>query len=416
MHLTDKGLIIGFGVIATIGIGVLIGKSIAKKKKAKKEENKVNFEEQMEKQYNEEKMTQKTEEQLKDTNNLFKEAGKIVTNNPVTREDLAEMVAKDPEFAKNLAKYVSPVQDMSMKHMPSIQDIIKNDGSAAAENFKNEIGLNNTYNRSESIAGTTKHVKDYNRGLEYDVKMPIDSVNDISNIKPLKETKEAEVTKEKHVSYEEFKELLLNDPEFKEYLVNDLTQEPKTAVESARRNEKIADFVKYNTQTSNKKVPVNNESICKADTPVSSVTNNQRKLSPEEITAINLETANKMFTEQPLDSGDRLNLAAMTMDNECKKILSTLSEDDQIAIARRLQNGEPIHIAGKYIGLFDLPILNQNPINMSNNVKQLVIELFNNAYPNMSINVPKPEPVRTTAQEYNAWINQYKGGASYGHN
>jgi len=47
MHLTDRGLIIGFGVIATIGIGVLIGKSIAKKKKAKKEENKVNFEKQI---------------------------------------------------------------------------------------------------------------------------------------------------------------------------------------------------------------------------------------------------------------------------------------------------------------------------------------------------------------------------------
>lgn len=401
MHLTDKGLIIGFGVIATIGIGVLIGKSIAKKKKAKKEENKVNFEEQMKKQYNEEKMNQKTEEQLKDTKNL------------VTREDLAEIAAKDPEFAEKLTRYVSPVQAMSMKHMPSIQDIIKNDGSAAVENFKNEIGLNNSYNRSESVAGTTKHVKDYNRGLEYDVKMPIDSVNDISNIKPLEE---AEVTKEKRISYEEFKKLLLNDPEFKEYLSKDLTQEPTTAVESARRNEKIADFVKYNTQTSNKKVPVNNESACKADTPASSATNSQRKLSPEEITAINLETANKMFTEQPLDSGDRLNLAAMNMDNECKRILSTLSEDDQIAIARRLQSGEPIHIAGKYIGLFDLPILNQNPINMSNNVKQLVIELFNQAYPNMSVNVPKPEPVRTTAQEYNAWINQYKGGASYGHN
>ena len=304
----------------------------------------------MKKQYNEEKMNQKTEEQLKET------------NNPVTREDLAEIVAKDPEFAKKLARYVSPVQAMSMKHMPSIQDIIKNDGSAA------------------------------------------------------RPQEEAEVTKEKRVSYEEFKKLLLNDPEFKEYLSKDLTQEPKTAVESARRNEKIADFVKYNIQTSNKKVPVNNESICKADTPVSSATNSQRKLSPEEITAINLETANKMFTEQPLDSGDRLNLAAMTMDNECKKILSTLSEDDQIAIARRLQNGEPIHIAGKYIGLFDLPILNQNPINMSNNVKQLVIELFNQTYPNMNINVPKPEPVRTTAQAYNAWINQYKGGASYGHN
>lgn len=341
MHLTDKGLIIGFGVIATIGIGVLIGKSIAKKKKAKKEENKVNFEEQMKKQYNEEKMNQKTEEQLKDT------------NNPVTREDLAEIAAKDPEFAEKLAKYVSPVQAMSMKHMPSTQDIIKN---------------------------------------------------------------EAEVTKEKRVSYEEFKKLLLNDPEFNEYLAKDLAQEPTTAVESARRNEKIADFVKYNTQTFNKKVPVNNESTCKADTPVSSATNSQRKLSPEEITAINLETANKMFTEQPLDSGDRLNLAAMTMDNECKKTLLTLSEDDQIAIARRLQNGEPIHIAGKYIGLFDLPILNQNPINMSNNVKQFVIELFNHAYPNMSVNVPKPEPVRTTAQEYNAWINQYKGGASYGNN
>ena len=172
MHLTDKGLIIGFGVIATIGIGVLIGRSIAKKKKAKKEENKVNFEEQMEKQYNEEKMNQKTEKQIKDT------------NNPVTREDLAEIVAKDPEFAEKLAKYVSPVQHMSMKHMPSIADIIKNDGSAAVENFKNEIGLNNRYNRSESVAGITKHVKDYNRGLEYDVKMPIDSVNDISNIKP----------------------------------------------------------------------------------------------------------------------------------------------------------------------------------------------------------------------------------------
>lgn len=352
MHLTDKGLIIGFGVIATIGIGVLIGKSIAKKKKAKKEENKVNFEEQMEKQYNEEKLNQKTEEQLKDT------------GNPVTREDLAEIAAKDPEFAEKLAKYVSPVQAMSMKHMPSIQDIIKNDGSAAVENFKEE----------------------------------------------------AEVTKEKRVSYEEFKKLLLSDPEFKEYLAKDLTQEPTSAVESARRNEKIADFVKYNTQTSNKKVPVNNESNCKADTLVSSVNNSQRKLSPEEITAINLETANKMFTEQPLDSGDRLNLAAMNMDNECRKILSTLSEDDQIAIARRLQNGEPMHIAGKYIGLFDLPILNQNPINMNNNVKQLVIELFNQAYPNMSVNVPKPEPVRTTAQEYNAWINQYKGGSNYGHN
>ena len=130
MHLTDKGLIIGIGVIATVGIGVLIGRSIAKKKKAKKEEeNKVNFEEQMKKQY-EEEMNQKAEEQLKDiklvngTDNLLNKAKEIVDENPVYREDISEIMAKDPEFAKLLAKYTTPVEAMAMKHMPSKKDVV----------------------------------------------------------------------------------------------------------------------------------------------------------------------------------------------------------------------------------------------------------------------------------------------------
>ena len=280
MHLTDKGLIIGFGVIATIGIGVLIGKGIAKKKKAKKEENKVNFEKQMEKQYNEEKMNQKTEDQIKDT------------NNPVTREDLAEIAAKDPEFAEKLAKYISPVQAMSMKHMPSMQDIIKNDGSAAVENFKNEIGLNNTCNRSESVAGTTKHVKDYNRGLEYDVKMPLDSVHDVSNIKPLTEE-------------------------------------------------------------------VNNANL-------------------------------KAYTQ--------------SVHNEVYNALSTLSEDDQIALARRVFDGHFIAVCGKKVTLQDIPAFNDPKLKtspkilaaMSEMIQQRMVDIAANTEAN---NVQVQTPVQSVVTE-----------------
>lgn len=193
MRLTDKGILIGLGVVA-IGVGVYFGVKKARKNKAKKEAaTGLDFDAMMKKQY-EEEMNNKVEQQVKnekctnETDNLVKKAEDIVSNNPVTREDLAEIVAKDPEFIKILAKYVSPVEAMAMKHMPSKEDIANGcKDSVKVEEFKNEIGLNNGYNRSESVAGITKYVKDYNRGLEYDVKMPIDSVYDISNTKPLEE-------------------------------------------------------------------------------------------------------------------------------------------------------------------------------------------------------------------------------------
>lgn len=309
MNITNKGILIGVGVVA-IGVGAYLGiKKFRKNRAEKKANDEVDFDTLMKHQYEEEVKSR--------CEKLEKEAEEMVKQNPITREDLVNIIVNDPEFAKVLAKYISPVQLMSMKHMPSEKDIIKNDESAAVENFKNEIGLNNTYNRSESIAGTTKHVKDYNRGLEYDVKMPLDSVNDVSNIKPL---------------------------------------------------------------------------------------------------------------EEPLDLSDRLKVAAASIDDEVKKLLSTLSEDEQIDLLKRVFKGDFIAMCGKKLTISDFPIVNQNVNQMSDKVRQVVTEIFTeiqkfqslqdnsvitNGVPqyNSMSNIETPvDNKKMTASDYNNWIKSYKGG------
>ena len=348
MNITDKGILIGLGVVA-IGIGAYFGiKKIRKNKAEKKANEEVDFDALMKKQYEEEVKFR--------SEKLEKEAEEMVKQNPVTREDLARIIANDPEFAKVLAKYISPVQIMAMKHMPSIQDIIKNDGAAAVENFKNEIGLNNTCNRSESVADTIKHVKDYNRGLEYDVKMPLDSVHDVSNIKPLTEE--------------------VNNANLKAY--------------------------------------------------------------------------------------------AQSVHNEVYDALSTLSEDDQIALARRVFDGHFIAVCGKKVTLQDIPAFNDPKLKtspkilaaMSEMIQQRMVDIAanteaNNVQVQTSVQpVVTEEPVQTqpvqnqssnspfiergtpvtqkrmeeilledmeaketameierkTAEDYNKWLKAYKGG------
>ena len=130
MNITNKGILIGAGVVALgIGVGVYLGRRKAKKNKEKKEaENEIaemkKFEEQMRKQAEEERVRAEEDEKwIKTTDEMLKKAETVQNEHPITREDLVEAITRDPEFASLLMKYISPVKAMAMKHMPSRNDI-----------------------------------------------------------------------------------------------------------------------------------------------------------------------------------------------------------------------------------------------------------------------------------------------------
>lgn len=113
MNITNKGILIGAGVVALgIGVGVYLGRRKAKKNKEKETENELaemkRYEEQMRKQAEEERVrAEEDEEWIKTTDDMLKKAETVQNEHPITREDLVEAITKDPEFASLLMKYIN---------------------------------------------------------------------------------------------------------------------------------------------------------------------------------------------------------------------------------------------------------------------------------------------------------------------
>ena len=180
MNITNKGILIGAGVVALgIGVGVYLGRRKAKKNKEKEAENELaemkKFEEQMRKQAEEERVrAEEDEEWIKTTDEMLKKAETVQNEHPITREDLVEAITRDPEFANLLMKYISPVKAMAMKHMPSRNDV----KVPTSETIVDDGHYNNN--------AKPMHKVDNQKGVEYDVIYPMDSVHDVTNVKPLK--------------------------------------------------------------------------------------------------------------------------------------------------------------------------------------------------------------------------------------
>ena len=119
MNITNKGILIGAGVVALgIGVGVYLGRRKAKKNKEKESENELaemkRYEEQMRKQAEEERVRAEEDEKwIKTTDEMLKKAETVQNEHPITREDLVEAITRDPEFASLLMKYISPVKAMA---------------------------------------------------------------------------------------------------------------------------------------------------------------------------------------------------------------------------------------------------------------------------------------------------------------
>lgn len=103
MNITNKGILIGAGVVALgIGVGVYFGRRKAKKNKEKETENEIaemkKFEEQMRKQAEEEQVREKefNESLNKTTDEMIKKAETVENEHPITREDLVEAITRDP--------------------------------------------------------------------------------------------------------------------------------------------------------------------------------------------------------------------------------------------------------------------------------------------------------------------------------
>lgn len=187
MNITNRGLLIGAGVVALgIGVGVYLGRRKAKKNKEKETENELaemkRYEEQMRKQAEEEQVREKefNESLNKTTDEMIKKAETVEKEHLITREDLVEAITKDPAFGDLLMKYISPVKAMAMKHMPSRNDI--------KEECKEEpVTANNGSDKSTGVyyGNIPMHIVNHKKGIEYDAYPPVNSINDIANIKPL---------------------------------------------------------------------------------------------------------------------------------------------------------------------------------------------------------------------------------------
>lgn len=423
MNITNKGILIGAGVVALgIGVGVYFGRKKAKKNKENKEvENEIaemkKYEEQMRKQAEEEQAREKKDEEwIKATDEMIKKAQTVERESPVYRpvyrEDLVEAVTRDPEFAKLLMKYISPVEAMAMKHMPSRNDVVS---KPVTESMTDDGHYNNN--------AKPMHKVDNQKGVEYDVIYPMDSVHDVTNIKPL--------------NIEPIKQTLADQ-------ANEIREEFDNTIKALSEDDQIAiaNRILHGAciVICGKQVQLSDLTILKADINQISekvltfILSNTYRINPDILhdsvrNAINNIIGGTASNQMVKEDNSNTNTSSM---DKYEYELQRLTVEQQFAIMSKLLSGETVTIADRKVEMKDLPAVRNNANLLSPEFQAYIANMNKNtsvpqpsnpvtpgiqtfAVPFTAPNVnrfgnPHPETSawKTSAEAANIWIKNYK--------
>lgn len=420
MNITNKGILIGAGVVALgIGVGVYFGRKKAKKNKENKEvENEIaemkKYEEQMRKQSEEERVrAEEDEEWIKTTDEMIKKGQELCEEHPITREDLVEAMTRDPEFAKLLMKYISPVKAMAMKHMPSRNDAVS---KPVTESMSDDGHYNNN--------AKPMHKVDNQKGVEYDVIYPMDSVHDVTNIKPL--------------NIEPVKQTLADQ-------ANEIREAFDNAIKSLSEDDQIAIANRIIHGACivicGKQVQLSDLTIMKADINQISekvltfILSNTYRINPDILHSSVRNAINNIISgtaSNQMVNQDTSNTNTSSID-KYEYELQRLTIEQQFAIMSKLLSGEAVIIADRKVDMKDLPAVRNNASLLSPEFQAYVTNMMNQkttatqpsnpvtpgiqtfATPNVNTNVNRfgnPNPAnsawKTSAEAANIWIKNYK--------
>lgn len=380
MNITNKGLLIGAGVVALgIGVGVYLGRRKAKKNKEKESENEIaemkKFEEQMRKQAEEERVRAEEDEKwIKTTDEMLKKAETVQNEHPITREDLVEAITRDPAFADLLMKYISPVKAMAMKHMPSRNDIKEPVSEARVDDGH--------YNNNAK----PMHKVDNQKGVEYDVIYPMDSVHDVTNIKPL--------------NTEPVKKTLADQ-------ANEIREEFDNAIKSLSEDDQLAianrilggAFIAI----CGKQVKLSDLTIMKADFNQMSekvlafILGNTYRIDPNILHSSVRDTIKNIIgtpNNNQVAKEDNSNTNANMDKYEYE--LQRLTVEQQFTIMSKLLSGETVTIAGRKVELTDLPAVRNNASLLSPEFQAYVANMVSK-----QVSAPQPSaPITPSVQTF----------------
>ena len=383
MNITNKGILIGAGVVALgIGVGVYFGRRKAKKNKEKENEiaEMKRYEEQMRKQAEEERVRAEEDEKwIKTTDEMIKKAETVQNEHPITREDIVEAITRDPEFAKLLAKHISPVQAMAMKHMPSRNDV--------KEECKEEpvTANNGSDNLTEpySHGVIPMHIVNHKEGIEYDAYPPVNSINDIANIKPL--------------NTEPVKKTLVDQ-------ANEIREEFDNAIKSLSEYDQLAIANRILDGAfivmCGKQVQLSDLTIMKADFNQMSekvlafILGNTYRIDPNILHSSVRDTINNIIgtpnTNNQIAKEDNSNINAYEYE------LQRLTVEQQFTIMSKLLSGETVTIAGRKVELTDLPAVRNNASLLSPEFQAYVANMVNK-----QVSAPQPStPITPSVQTF----------------
>lgn len=385
MNITNKGLLIGAGVVALgIGVGVYLGKRKAKKNKEKETENEIaemkKFEEQMRKQAEEERVRAEEDEKwIKTTDEMLKKAETVQKEHPITREDLVEAITKDPAFGDLLMKYISPVEAMAMKHMPSRNDI-KEEESKKEPVTANDGSDNLTGHYSHGVI--PMHIVNHKEGIEYDAYPPVNSINDIANIKPL--------------NTEPVKKTLADQ-------ANEIREEFDNAIKSLSEDDQLAIANRILNGAfiaiCGKQVKLSDLTIIKADMNQISekvlafILGNTYRIDPNILHSSVRDTINNIIgtpNNNQVAKEDNSNINAYEYE------LQRLTVEQQFTIMSKLLSGETVMIAGRKVELTDLPAVRNNASLLSPEFQAYVANMVNK-----QVSAPQPSaPITPSVQTF----------------
>lgn len=383
MNITNKGILIGAGVVALgIGVGVYLGKRKAKKNKEKEAENEIaemkRYEEQMRKQAEEERVRAEEDEKwIKTTDEMLKKAETVQNEHPITREDLVEAITKDPEFSNLLMKYISPVKAMAMKHMPSRNDV--------KEECKEEPATtNNDSDKSTGVyyGNIPMHIVNHKEGIEYDAYPPVNSINDIANIKPL--------------NTEPVKKTLADQ-------ANEIREEFDNAIKSLSEDDQLAIASRILNGAfiviCGKQVQLSDLTIMKADFNQMSekvlafILGNTYRIDPNILHSSVRDTINNIIgtpNNNQVAKEDNSNINAYEYE------LQRLTIEQQFTIMSKLLSGETITIADRKVELNDLPAVRNNASLLSPEFQAYVANMANK-----QVSAPQPStPITPSVQTF----------------
>lgn len=384
MNITNKGILIGAGVVALgIGVGVYLGKRKAKKNKEKETENEIaemkKFEEQMRKQAEEEKVRAEEDEKwIKTTDEMLKKAETVQNEHQITREDLVEAITRDPAFADLLMKYISPVKAMAMKHMPSKNDIKEDCKEEPATTSDAADNLTEPY----SHGVIPMHIVNRKMGVEYDAYPPVNSINDIANVKPL--------------NPEPVKKTLADQ-------ANEIREEFDNAIKSLSEDDQIAIASRILDGAfivmCGKQVQLSDLTIMKADFNQMSekvlafILGNTYRIDPNILHSSVRDTINNIIgtpNNNQVAKEDNPNINAYEYE------LQRLTVEQQFTIMNKLLSGETVTIADRKVELTDLPAVRNNASLLSPEFQAYVANMVNK-----QVSAPQPSnPITPSVQTF----------------